>query len=130
MIRALLGLGSLVVLTACDPAVVEMAFDEDGDGLLSTEEAEIGTDPNEADSDGDGVDDGSELTAGTDPLDGEHFPYDGGWAIARCDEDPVGTGKSVGDTVDDFSLVDQNDQRVKLYDFCEYAVLVTVGAFW
>ena len=130
MMRALIGLGAVVSLTACDPAVVEMAFDEDGDGLLSTEEAELGTDPNEADSDGDGVDDGAELGAGTDPLDGEHFPYDGGWGIARCDADPEGTGKNVGDIVDDFSLEDQFGQKVKLYDFCQYAVLVTVGAFW
>ncbi len=130
MMRALFGLGALTVLTACDPAVVEMAFDDDGDGLVATEEAELGTDPDSADTDGDGVDDGTEYGAGTDPLDDQNFPYDGGWSIQRCDPDPEATGTSVGDIVQDFSLVDQFGQQVKLYDFCEYAVLITVGAFW
>ena len=43
--------------------------DTDGDGLLDTEEAAIGTDPLNADTDGDGFDDGEEvLLLGSDPL--------------------------------------------------------------
>ena len=34
-------------------------------------EAELGTDPLDADSDDDGLDDGEEKTAGTDPLDSD-----------------------------------------------------------
>ncbi len=45
------------------------ASDLDGDGLTAAEEAELGTDPTEADSDGDGLDDGVEVDDhGTDPL--------------------------------------------------------------
>ena len=44
--------------------------DMDGDGLLDTEEAAIGTDDLNPDTDGDGFDDGKEvLELGTDPLD-------------------------------------------------------------
>jgi hypothetical protein len=39
--------------------------DSDGDGLLDSDEATLGTDPADADSDGDGVDDGAEV--GPDP---------------------------------------------------------------
>ena len=56
---------------------VPVELDSDGDGLLDTVEATLGTDPDDADSDDDGLDDGDEvegtgLLAGygaTDPLD-------------------------------------------------------------
>jgi hypothetical protein len=51
----------------CDP-------DPDGDGLSNIEEAEYGTDPNNADTDGDGASDGAEVAAGTDPLDPTSHP--------------------------------------------------------
>lgn len=44
--------------------------DSDGDGLTNDEEADLGTDPNDADSDDDGLDDWEEVMEyGTDPLD-------------------------------------------------------------
>lgn len=43
-------------------------LDSDGDGLLDSREAELGTDPNERDSDRDGIDDRTEADTGTDPL--------------------------------------------------------------
>ncbi|MBN1210724.1 MAG: OmpA family protein [Myxococcaceae bacterium] len=43
--------------------------DSDGDGLTNTQEAEIGTDPNNPDTDGDGLPDGLEVATSTDPLD-------------------------------------------------------------
>ncbi len=52
----------------CD--AVRTVPDMDGDGLLDTEEAAIGTDALNPDTDGDGFDDGEEvLVMGTDPLD-------------------------------------------------------------
>ena len=44
-------------------------IDSDGDGLLDSEEARLGTDPYNPDTDGDGLTDGDEVNArGTDPL--------------------------------------------------------------
>ncbi len=43
--------------------------DFDDDGLTNTEEANLGTDPNNPDTDGDGVEDGEEVIDDTNPLD-------------------------------------------------------------
>jgi len=47
-------------LTGCDS-------DKDEDGLLKSEEIELGTDPDVADTDGDTINDGDEVGMGTDP---------------------------------------------------------------
>ena len=41
--------------------------DTDGDGLLDTEELELGTDPTNPDTDGDGLTDGEEVLGVDDP---------------------------------------------------------------
>ena len=48
--------------------------DEDGDGLENEREANLGTDPFQADTDGDGYMDKYEVEEGSDPLDKEDFP--------------------------------------------------------
>jgi gliding motility-associated-like protein len=58
--------------------------DIDGDGVLNTDEAVLGTDPNNPDTDGDGVDDGDEVAAGSNPLD-PCDPVD-----TDCDDDSDG----------------------------------------
>lgn len=57
--------GEIFRIAALDP-------DSDGDGLTDSEEAILGTNPNNPDSDGDGLTDGQEVNVhGTDPLDSD-----------------------------------------------------------
>ena len=121
---------ALAALVACAPAEVDIPFDDDGDGLLSDAEAELGTDPANPDSDGDNHLDGEELEAGTDPLDGDDYPYRGDYGIDDCRDTLSATGNAVGEITDNFSLIDQHGDRVKLHDFCARAVLIVSGAFW
>jgi hypothetical protein len=119
-------------LMACATAEVDLPTDADHDGMLSDAEAAAGTDPNNADSDGDGHSDGAEVDAGHDPMDPEDHPYLGGYAINRCDADPVasGGGGSIGDIFSDFQLMDQFGEEVSLYDFCGNYVYIEAGTFW
>lgn len=103
-------------------------FDSDGDGLDDDDEAIRGTDPDNADTDGDGWNDGSEDV--TDPLDPKDHPYTGGWPIGTCRDEIVPTEDSVGGTATDFSLSDQYDDSVRLYSFCDRAVLLVSTAAW
>ena len=69
--------------------------DTDGDGLLDSEEKEIGTDPNLEDTDGDGLSDYDEQeTYGTDPMnfdtDGDGY-FDG--QEIKGGYNPLGSGK-------------------------------------
>src|SRR5690606_22578545 len=48
-------------------SVGDCLVDTDGDGLLDTEEQELGTDPERADTDGDGLTDGEEVLGVDDP---------------------------------------------------------------
>jgi hypothetical protein len=126
----LLSSGVFLLATACDPTLVDIPFDQDQDGLLSSEEEVLGTDPNDPDSDGDGHMDGDEDWNGTDPLDADDHPYLGGWDITRCDQVPQVTGDNVGQVTSDFALSDQYGEDVSLYDFCQKTILLITGTFW
>ena len=126
MILALLSLN----LTGCAPAVVAIDVDADADGLLGSEEEELGTDPNKDDSDEDGISDGKELESNTDPLDPGEYPYAGGWPIGSCHDDLKGEGFAVEQVSEDFALPDQNGQDVHLYSFCDREVYLVFAAFW
>jgi hypothetical protein len=104
--------------------------DTDGDGLTDAEEAALGTNPTLADSDGDGWDDGVEVDGHTDPTSASDHPYTGGWAIGACRDDIVATGTQVGDIAEDFVLVDQFGENLRLHDFCDRQVLLVSAAFW
>ena len=108
-------------------AEVDMAFDHDADGLLF--EDEWGTDPNNPDSDGDGYLDGEEVDEGADPLDAGDYPYAGGWSLDECRKSIESTGDQLGDIVNNFELVDQYGQTLKLHDFCGRAILLEVSVF-
>jgi thiol-disulfide isomerase/thioredoxin len=123
-----LALGS----SAC-AAAVQMSFDEDVDGLLSAEELEIGTDPMNPDSDDDGHLDGAEFFGGTNPLDAEDYPYHGGWPIdgsCRNDVESSGSGGEPGDVAEQFRLVSQHGDKVRLHDFCGQVVVLKRSAGW
>lgn len=129
--RLLFSTCALALAVGCTPAVVDMPFDSDGDGLMDLDEQEIGTDPFVDDSDGDGHLDGFEVDEGADPLNVEDYPYAGGYGIDRsCRDTLTATGNAVGDVTDNFSLLDQHGDQVKLWDFCGRAVLLVAGAFW
>ena len=130
MRRLFFSVGFIGLVMACDPVEVDIAYDEDQDGLLSNEEEELGTDPFEADSDGDGHADGDEFFGGTDPLDVDDHPYMGGWDITRCNQDPTPTGDAVGQVTADFAAADQYGEDVELYDFCQKTILLVTGTFW
>jgi hypothetical protein len=116
-------------MAACSPGVVEVPLDQDGDGLMSDLEMELGTDPFSADSDGDGYADGEEYSIGTDPTDLFDRPYVGGWPMDKCADTVVGTGHQIGETVEDFQLQDQYGDLVRMYDFCNHTVLLVESAF-
>jgi hypothetical protein len=60
--------GQIAIGEACAAAMMALeAQDADRDGLLATEEAAYGSDPDLADTDGDGQSDGVEVAAGTAP---------------------------------------------------------------
>jgi len=120
-----------------DDAIV----DTDGDGLTDTEEATLGTDPNDADSDGDSYTDGEEVDGGTSPLNPYSLPLEGGYHIGDCPAIPSATDMTggsngyydtwgVGDTVSDFMLTDQYGQNVHLYSFCGEHIMIAFGAMW
>ena len=125
-------LAVLVLVAGCDIPTANLPFDDDGDGLLTTDEEALGTDPNNPDSDGDGYLDGDEVNQYTDPLDSTDHPYEAGWTINSCRNDtPSGDiGTAVGDIAANFALTDQFGETVHLYDFCDQAVLIESSAVW
>lgn len=71
--------------------------DLDSDGLLNSDEFDIGTDPNDPDSDGDGLNDGGEVTAGTNP------------ALTDTDSDGLTDGEEVNIIGSNPLLIDTDD---------------------
>ena len=115
--------------------------DTDGDGLDDGDEVQThATDPLNPDTDGDNYSDGDEINKlGTSPTNAYSHPYKGNYNVGACDEYPEkstahptgsrvvetgGGGKTVvplylpGDTVKNFTLVDQHGEMVDLYSFC------------
>ena len=104
--------------------------DSDGDGLSDAEEQKLGSNPSKPDSDGDGWVDGDEVDQYTDPVDADDHPYTGGWDIGACRHDLDATGDGVGQVTDNFELIDQFGDTLKLHDFCHKEVLLVGAAFW
>lgn len=103
--------------------------DADADGMTECEELELGTDPRNADSDGDGFTDSEEADCVSDPTDATEQCYTCGWEH-NDPGDLVSTGNSVGDTIDNISMVDQCGETVDLWDFTgEYHILYLTAAW-
>ena len=106
-------------------------LDSDGDGLSDAEEEDLGTDPDNPDTDGDGYDDGEEVDANTDPNNAGDHPYQGGWPIGDCRHSITPTGNNrPGDIAQQFALLDQYGDTVRLHDFCDKEVVLIGAAFW
>ena len=108
---------------------VDPNANSDGDCMLDSEEVMLGTDPTLADTDGDGFDDCQERDCGSNPTDAAQKCYACGWK--RNDPgDLVGTGTALGDTMPNFSLVDQCGETVSMYDFVgEYHILYMTAGY-
>jgi thiol-disulfide isomerase/thioredoxin len=138
----------LLALVACNS---ENA-DDDGDGLTNGEEATRGSDPAVPDSDGDGVNDGDEVTGGTSPTWKWSKPYEGGYLVGACPDQPdeskagpTGTATyndgtnsyswdayAEGDTLHNLADdgADSFGQLLPVYAFCGNWTLVTSSAMW
>lgn len=146
-----------LVLAACSGGGTP-DVDSDLDGLLDSEEAALGSDPNVADTDGDGLIDGAEVAAGTDvlvadtdgdgygdrdelhegkdPLDPESVIYRGGWPYYFAKDQLTG-GNTVGSAapgkrIGRFRFVDQFGDTVDLFDFynADKPVVIDISALW
>ena len=104
--------------------------DSDGDGLSDSEEEDLGTDPDDADTDGDGWEDEAEVESSTNPLDEGDHPYEQGWPIDSCRNNISPTGSQIGQITDNFELLSQTGEMVRLHDFCDRAVFLITAAFW
>ena len=74
---------------------VSAGVDSDADGILDTEELNIGTNPYNRDTDGDGVDDNVEIANGTDPRFDNGFNDPDGDGLKNAEEAFLGTDPNV-----------------------------------
>jgi peroxiredoxin len=121
----------LLLVVACDgKGVLGDGKDTDGDGLSDEYEASIGTNPEAADTDHDTWDDRAEIDGNTDPMNGYDHPYRGGWPIDACRDQMEGSGNTIGQVAEDFSLMDQHYDGVRLHSFCDRVVVLVAAAQW
>lgn len=126
------GLLALTATTACigeDPEEEETVQDADGDGLTDAEEADLGTDPDNADTDGDGFDDAAEVEAGTDATVCWSVPE--GWPQCQALADGVSAeGWSMDQIVPSFPMTDQFGNEIESWDFYGMVTIVDISAGW
>jgi thiol-disulfide isomerase/thioredoxin len=123
----------LLAAAACKgggEGVVGEGPDTDGDGLSDEFEAGIGSNPEAPDTDRDGWDDRAEVDGNTDPLNGYEHPYTGGWPIGACVDGVGATGNAIGGVAEDFALMDQHLDGVRLHAFCDRVVVMAASAPW
>ena len=113
-----------------------MPLDQDGDGILSSQEEELGTDPYNADSDGDGFTDDEELEEGTDPTDASDFPVEeepdvlSPWETSPCEPEPESPGTNqTGQIAENVNGLNQFGEHTYLYDYCTKPTIMLIGGF-
>jgi hypothetical protein len=103
----------VVLLVACKNPE---ELDSDGDGLMDSQEVELGLDPNKADTDGDGLEDGEELELGTDPK----LPDTDDDGLGDQEELELGTSPLLADTdadlLSDSQELDETGTDPQLFD--------------
>ena len=119
-----------LVLSAGCISRVHLDDDADADGLPDGGEVALGSDRANPDSDGDGFLDGAEADVSANPIDPADHPFEAGWQMDACRNDLTPEGWSVGDVSNDFGLLDQFGETVRLHDFCDQAVFLVFAAFW
>ena len=102
----------------------------EGDGSLPTGGLDSGSDAGSDAEGGDG--DGAD---GGDDGDPPESPYIGGWDIGECQDSIIATAVypgqiQLGDVLQDWLLVDQFGELVRLYDFCHKAVYYEIATLW
>ncbi len=133
LVRSFAPVALLALLCSCGP--VE-DVDTDGDGLMDSEEAELGTDLESADTDGDGYGDGDEVLEGSDPTDPDSRIYTGGWPYNPAKDsisDPSWDSTAEeGAAVPRFVGVDQYGDKTDLWDFGGHdrPIVLDMGTIW
>ena len=128
----------LLLTLGCAKDAPSVPTDDDGDGLLSDFEAQVGTQPDQADSDGDGCDDALEVLSYFDPLDAEDRPYQGVYPRGPRPDDAAfaemaetfGAGFDTGQQNTNWTLLDQHGEAVELHDLYGQVVMVLVAREW
>ena len=104
--------------------------DPDGDGLSTSFEESIGTDPFDADTDGDGYEDGDEHLNYFFANDATDFPYIGDYPRGPIPASVSGQGWSEGQISNNWTHEDQHGQDLQLHRFYGNVVVVELAAEW
>jgi peroxiredoxin len=104
--------------------------DPDGDGLDTSFEEQIGTDPNDEDSDGDGFEDGDEYLDFFLPWDASDQPYIGGYPRGPLPDEIDGDGWHDDQVTLNWTAEDRWGQELQLHRFYGNVVVVEVAAEW
>lgn len=92
--------------------------DTDGDGLTDSQEAALGTDPNNPDTDGDTFNDGAEVAAGSDPLNPADTPGNDAPVVTANNQFAVNEGSTTAITIANLSASDGDNTSSELtYNF-------------
>ena len=126
----------LWVLACSSGGDPEAVVDEISSETSSETSADIGVDSSAAVDTTPAIDPGSDNSSQDEGLladagqPTEPEAYLGGWLKAACANEIEGTGTTAGDIAYDFEQMDQFGEPLRLYDFCDRAILLVGSAYW